>query len=74
MKTADEKRSVTDYLVLTLKGVGMGAADVVPGVSGDAMAFIFGIYIFSVAKGIGWMLFHHPVYIWSFFLGLFSHR
>jgi len=27
-----------------LKGIGMGAADVVPGVSGGTMAFIFGIY------------------------------
>jgi len=31
-------------LVLTLKGFCMGAADVVPGVSGGTMAFILGIY------------------------------
>ncbi len=39
-----EKRSVKDYAVLLLKGIGMGAADVVPGVSGGTIAFIVGIY------------------------------
>ena len=93
----------------------MGAADVVPGVSGGTMAFITGIYeeliqairsvdlvvlqllvrlrvreavgrvkwpflasllcgillaIFSLARGIAWVLGHHPVLIWAFFLGL----
>ena len=38
------KRTVKDYLVITLKGVAMGAADVVPGVSGGTIAFISGIY------------------------------
>lgn len=38
------QRSFKDYLVLTLKGMGMGAADVVPGVSGGTIAFISGIY------------------------------
>ena len=33
-----------DYVVLILKGMGMGAADVVPGVSGGTIAFIVGIY------------------------------
>ena len=37
-------RSFFEYLVLTLKGFCMGAADVVPGVSGGTMAFILGIY------------------------------
>ncbi|MCW8196727.1 DUF368 domain-containing protein [Proteobacteria bacterium 005FR1] len=32
------------YLVLLLKGMAMGAADVVPGVSGGTIAFISGIY------------------------------
>lgn len=32
------------YLILILKGMGMGAADVVPGVSGGTIAFITGIY------------------------------
>lgn len=32
------------YLELFLKGIGMGAADVVPGVSGGTIAFITGIY------------------------------
>lgn len=38
------KRTVKDHLVITLKGVAMGAADVVPGVSGGTIAFISGIY------------------------------
>jgi putative membrane protein len=38
------KRNFPDYLKLFLKGVGMGAADVVPGVSGGTVAFITNIY------------------------------
>ena len=38
------KRTFKDYTILTLKGIGMGAADVVPGVSGGTIAFISGIY------------------------------
>lgn len=38
------KRSVKDYVVISLKGMAMGAADVVPGVSGGTIAFISGIY------------------------------
>jgi putative membrane protein len=37
-------RSARDYAGLALKGFCMGAADVVPGVSGGTMAFILGIY------------------------------
>ncbi|MDX9909957.1 MAG: DUF368 domain-containing protein, partial [Mariniphaga sp.] len=37
-------RKTKSYLLLTLKGMGMGAADVVPGVSGGTIAFIAGIY------------------------------
>ncbi len=37
-------RKFTDYSLLFLKGMGMGAADVVPGVSGGTIAFITGIY------------------------------
>ena len=38
------QRKFIDYLVLSLKGIAMGAADVVPGVSGGTIAFISGIY------------------------------
>lgn len=38
------KRTLKDYSLLVLKGMGMGAADVVPGVSGGTIAFIVGIY------------------------------
>lgn len=37
-------RNLKDYGVLLVKGIGMGAADVVPGVSGGTIAFIVGIY------------------------------
>ena len=37
-------RTNKDYLVIALKGIAMGAADVVPGVSGGTIAFISGIY------------------------------
>lgn len=37
-------RTIKDYILLFLKGVGMGGADVVPGVSGGTIAFITGIY------------------------------
>jgi len=37
-------RTIKDYFLLTLKGMGMGASDVVPGVSGGTIAFITGIY------------------------------
>lgn len=108
-------RKTNDYLLLTLKGMGMGAADVVPGVSGGTIAFITGIYeelinsiksinlnalklffsgkpaafwkaingnflvsvllgigisIFSLAKGLEYLLHHYPILVWSFFFGL----
>ncbi len=37
-------RGFLAYLLVTLKGMGMGAADVIPGVSGGTIAFISGIY------------------------------
>ncbi len=108
-------RKTKDYLLLTLKGMGMGAADVVPGVSGGTIAFITGIYeelidsiksvnlnalklffsfkfaafwkaingnflvsvllgigisIFSLAKGLEYLLHHYPILVWAFFFGL----
>ena len=38
------ERGIKAYFFLVLKGMGMGAADVVPGVSGGTIAFIVGIY------------------------------
>jgi len=38
------QRSLKEYFTITLKGMAMGAADVVPGVSGGTIAFIAGIY------------------------------
>ncbi|MBT8180483.1 MAG: DUF368 domain-containing protein [Eudoraea sp.] len=37
-------RNLLSYITISLKGVAMGAADVVPGVSGGTIAFISGIY------------------------------
>ena len=39
-----QQRSWREYLFLTTKGMMMGAADAVPGVSGGTIAFISGIY------------------------------
>ena len=38
-------RHFSQYLILFCKGLAMGAADVVPGVSGGTIAFVSGIYI-----------------------------
>lgn len=38
------QRRLTNYLIISLKGLAMGAADAVPGVSGGTIAFISGIY------------------------------
>ena len=48
------QRSLVDYLKITLKGMAMGAADVVPGVSGGTIAFISGIYeeLISTISGV----------------------
>lgn len=37
-------RNFLQYFIILLKGIAMGAADVVPGVSGGTIAFISGIY------------------------------
>jgi putative membrane protein len=37
-------RTRKEYIGLALRGMAMGAADVVPGVSGGTIAFITGIY------------------------------
>ncbi|MEZ4516763.1 MAG: DUF368 domain-containing protein [Chloroflexota bacterium] len=38
------QRSLMGYLGVYVRGITMGASDIVPGVSGGTMAFIFGIY------------------------------
>lgn len=44
MVQEQRKRTRTEQLLLVLRGMAMGAADVVPGVSGGTIAFITGIY------------------------------
>lgn len=39
-----QQRKFIQYIIISLKGIAMGAADVVPGVSGGTIAFISGIY------------------------------
>lgn len=103
------------YLLLYFKGLLMGAADIVPGVSGGTMALITGIYkelissidqinlkqlrllyqegftafwkgvngsfllplflgitngILFLSGAITYLLYHHPILLWSFFFGL----
>jgi putative membrane protein len=43
-ESKNKKRSLLDYFWISARGFAMGAADVVPGVSGGTMAFILGIY------------------------------
>ena len=46
-------RKLKDYILVGIKGMCMGAADVIPGVSGGTIAFIMGIYdefVGSIAK------------------------
>ncbi|MGE5943281.1 MAG: DUF368 domain-containing protein [Flavobacteriales bacterium] len=38
------QRRFLDYLIISFKGLAMGAADAIPGVSGGTIAFISGIY------------------------------
>jgi putative membrane protein len=42
--TSPGPKTSTEYAYLFFKGVGMGTADIVPGVSGGTVAFITGIY------------------------------
>ena len=48
------QRRFKDYFLITLKGVAMGAADAVPGVSGGTIALISGIYqeLISTISGV----------------------
>ncbi|MEJ2747825.1 MAG: DUF368 domain-containing protein [Anaerolineae bacterium] len=43
-KPKTRQRTLTDHIGLTLRGMAMGASDIVPGVSGGTMALILGIY------------------------------
>ena len=49
------KRTLKTYAGLTLRGMAMGASDIVPGVSGGTMALILGIYeeLISSIRSIG---------------------
>ena len=53
------QRHFSDYVVISLKGIAMGAADAVPGVSGGTIAFISGIYeeLITTISGINLSLF-----------------
>jgi len=53
------QRRIKDYVIISLKGIAMGAADAVPGVSGGTIAFISGIYeeLISTISNINLSLF-----------------
>lgn len=53
------QRRLSDYLIISLKGMAMGAADAVPGVSGGTIALISGIYeeLISTISGVNLKLF-----------------
>ena len=113
--TKSPDRGLKHYFYVAFSGLTMGAADVVPGVSGGTMAFIMGIYeelvdalktfnwrlllmvlrlrfreavaavpwrflavlgsgiaaaVLVLAGPVGWLLDHHPVPLFAFFLGL----
>jgi putative membrane protein len=53
-----ENRSVTDYLGIYARGLTMGMADLVPGVSGGTIAFVAGIYdeLLGTIAGLRWSL------------------
>lgn len=55
MAQEPEKRTWGEYFLLVVRGMAMGAADVVPGVSGGTIAFITGIYdeLLHSIKSIG---------------------
>lgn len=52
------QRRFLDYLIISLKGLAMGAADAVPGVSGGTIAFISGIYeeLINTISGVNFSL------------------
>ncbi len=59
MQNQNMQRRLIDYLIITFKGLAMGAADAVPGVSGGTIAFISGIYeeLISTISNINLSLF-----------------
>ena len=52
------KRSPGAHILILMKGMGMGAADIIPGVSGGTIAFISGIYeeLISSIRKVNWQL------------------
>lgn len=71
-------KNLTDYILLFFRGMGMGAADVIPGVSGGTIAFITGIYkkLVDSIKSINYhflklLLQRKPVTAWKHINGNF---
>jgi len=59
---ATPERTLKSYIGLTLRGMAMGASDIVPGVSGGTMALILGIYeeLINSIRAIGRPQFLRP--------------
>ena len=51
-----EPMSMTRFIGLMLRGIAIGAANVIPGVSGGTVALISGIYpeLINTIKSFGW--------------------
>ncbi|WP_460234778.1 DUF368 domain-containing protein [Aurantivibrio plasticivorans] len=72
------QRPLTEYALLFVKGMTMGAGDIVPGVSGGTIAFITGIYeelIDSLRridqKALKVLLTQGPIAAWKYINGFF---
>ncbi len=71
-------RQPKDYALVALKGLAMGAADVVPGISGGTIAFITGIYEELLASltainpaSVRQLVSHGPLVFWNAINGNF---
>lgn len=71
-------RTVRDYIMLAIKGMMMGAADAVPGVSGGTVAFMTGIYeelIHSIKqfgpRALAILFREGPIAAWQYVNGTF---
>lgn len=110
-----DKNGFTSFVILISKGMAMGGANIIPGVSGGTMALLLGVFerlvdaikswdiravkllftgqwksftqktdfyflvqlflgillaVLFLARLLGYLFEHHPVYVWAFFFGL----
>ena len=56
-----QNQSFMDYIIILLKGLLMGAADIIPGVSGGTIALITVIYSRLICKDLIFVLLIFPI-------------